>query len=167
MVLESEKMLEACFLEIDRSIKRKARELGYPGMGTTLALAKVSPENKTVLTANAGDSPIFLIKEDDQVILLYKDDSERFEDPNNLWSLNQYLGYGGRLTVHTKSATYERGDILLLCSDGISDNILGTTNDLPRLGTYVRRNRSARTLVEIAMRARLKADDMSALLVFL
>jgi serine/threonine protein phosphatase PrpC len=169
IVLDSEKALEECLFEIDQSIRKKARELGYPGMGTTLALAKVQPQKNLITTANAGDSPIFLIKEreDSPITLLYTDDSERFEDPSNLWALNQYLGYGEGLSIHTRIASYEKGDILLLCSDGISDNILGTTNDLSRLKKVVKETRSAKALVQMAMRARLKPDDMSALLVFL
>jgi PPM family protein phosphatase len=167
-ILDSEKTLEAAVLEIDRKIRVRGKELRYPGMGTTLALAKVHSHNNTVITSNAGDSPIFLIKgKENDVAILYKDDSERFEDPNNLWSINQYLGYGGRLTVHTKSAHYDKGDILLLCSDGISDNILGTTNNFSKLRSLVIENRSAKALVDIAMKTGLKSDDMSAILVFL
>jgi serine/threonine protein phosphatase PrpC len=169
LVLETEEALAKCALEIDQKIKEKAKELNYPGMGTTLALAKIHPQNKTILTANAGDSPIFLIKggESNKVILLYKDDSERFEDPDNMWSITQYLGYGENVDVHTKSENYEKGDILLLCSDGVSDNILGTTNEIPRLSTFVKEEKSAKRLVELAMNTRLKSDDMSAILVFL
>ncbi len=168
MVLDIEKSLETCVFEIDRKIKERARELRYPGMGTTLALAKVLPQKNTVITANAGDSPIFLIKgQENEVILLYTDDSERFQDPNNMWTINQYLGYFDRLTVHTKSEHYDKGDIMLLCSDGIGDNILGTTNDFSKLAALVKENKSAKALVEIAMETGLKLDDMSAILVFL
>jgi serine/threonine protein phosphatase PrpC len=168
MVLDREKALQSCLFEIDRKIKERARGLHYLGMGTTLALAKVLPQNNTVITANAGDSPIFLIKGgENEVTLLYKDDSERYEDPNNMWTINQYLGFGGRLTAHTKSDHYDNGDIMLLCSDGISDNILGTTNDLSKLAALVKENRSAKALVEIAMKIGLKSDDMSAILVYL
>ncbi len=168
MILDSEKALETCVLEIDRKIKERAKELHNLGMGTTLALAKVLPESKTILTANVGDSPIFLIKGgEDKVILLYKDDSERFEDPGNMWSINQYLGFGGRVTIHIKSTDYDKEDILLLCSDGISDNILGTTNDISKLRDLVLKNKSAKALVEIAMETGLKSDDMSAVIVFL
>ena len=168
MVLDNEKALETCVFEIDRKIKERAKELRHLGMGSTLGLAKVLPQSKTILTANVGDSPIFLIKGvEDKVILLYKDDSERFEDPSNMWSINQYLGFGGRVTIHTKSIAYDKGDILLLCSDGISDNILGTTNDLSKLRDLVLKNKSAKALVEIAMETGLKPDDMSAVIVFL
>ncbi len=169
--LDSEKALNSCVAEISKRIKERGRELHYFEMGTTLALAKVLPGKMTILTANVGDSPIFLIKkkekDEEEPLLLYKDDSLRYEDPNNLWSINQYLGYGGRLSIHTKSSEYEPGDILLLCSDGVSDNILGSSNDLTRLGALVKENPSAKALVNYAMNAGLKADDMTAILVFL
>jgi serine/threonine protein phosphatase PrpC len=168
--LDSERALSACVAEISKRIKERGWELHYFEMVTTLALAKVLPGKRTVLTANVGDSPIFLIKKEkmgEEPLLLYKDDSLRYEDPNNLWSINQYLGYGGRLRIHTKSSEYELGDILLLCSDGVSDNILGSSNDLTRLGPLVKENPSAKALVNHAMDVGLKADDMTAILVFL
>jgi PPM family protein phosphatase len=166
---DSEEVMASCLSEIAKRIKKRSRELGYEGMGTTLALAKILPEGMTTITANVGDSPIFLIKANanNSIASLYKDDSLRFVDPDNMWSINQYLGYDGRLNIHTKSAHYEKGDILLLCSDGISDNILGRSNNLSRLASLVRENRSAKTLIQIAMNTGLKSDDMTAMLVFL
>ncbi len=166
--LDSEESMDSCLGDIAKRIKERSRELHYGGMGTTLALAKVIPEKRTVITANVGDSPIFLVKSvENNVILLYKDDSLRFEDPDNMWSIIQYLGFDGRLSIHTKSTHYENGDILLLCSDGISDNVLGRGNNVSRLADLVKENKSAKALVQIAMDTGLKSDDMTAILVFL
>jgi serine/threonine protein phosphatase PrpC len=155
-------------MEINEAILDRARKLGYSGMGTTLALAKIVPEKKEILTANVGDSPIFLVSKDD-IVPIYKDDSMRFEDPTNMWSIVQYLGFdvGEELTVHSTTRNYRGGDILLLCSDGVSDNILGTSNNLERLRNVVNKTRNARELVKKAMEIWLKEDDMSAILIFL
>jgi serine/threonine protein phosphatase PrpC len=146
----------------------RARKLRYSGMGTTLALAKIVPDKKEILTANVGDSPIFLVSKDD-IVPIYKDDSMRFEDPTNMWSIVQYLGFdvGEALNVHSTTRNYKEGDILLLCSDGVSDNILGTSNNLERLRNVVSETRNARELVIKAIEVRLKEDDMSAILIFL
>ncbi len=167
MVLNTEEDLCSCLLEINEAILVQARKLRYEGMGTTLALAKIEPENKKILTANVGDSPIFLVSKED-ITPVYKDDSMRFEDPTNMWSIIQYLGIDQEvLTVHTMTTNYCEGSILLLCSDGVSDNILGTSNNLAKLRNVVNETRSARELVREAMRTELKADDMSAILIFL
>jgi PPM family protein phosphatase len=167
-VLDTEEAMKSCLIEIDQRIKERSRELQYGGMGTTLALVKIIPEKQVVISANVGDSPIFLIKrEDGDAIALYKDDSRRFDEPDNLWSINQYLGYGGRLSVHTKSRSYEKGDILLLCSDGVSDNLLGRTSSLSGLAALVRESKGAKTLVGLALKTRIKADDMTAILIYL
>lgn len=186
--LNTGESLSSCLAAIDTRIKERAKSLHYYGMGSTVALAKIIPENSAsdrsedeeegtrdggeIITANVGDSPIFLIPRDSQndkkVALLYSDDSERFSDPYNMWTINQYLGYTeGELNVHVKSTRYRNGDIMLLCSDGISDNILGVRNDLEELGSLVREQPDAKELVSFAIRKGRKADDMSAIVVLL
>lgn len=167
LALNSKEALSSCLTEIHDTIKERAVKLGYFEMGTTLALAKILPEKKQIITANVGDSPIFLISWDD-IFPVYKDDSLRFEDPTNMWSIIQYLGYDeGELIIHTMSTDYSEGEILLLCSDGVSDNILGISNNLTKLRNVVNETRQAREIVRQAMKIGLKSDDMSAILVFL
>lgn len=165
--LENEQALSSCLLRIDQEIKQKAHELNYVDMGTTVALAKILPTESKVITANVGDSPIFLIS-GNTVDPIYKDDSMRFEDPSNMWSIIQYLGYDGPLEIHYKSANYTKGDYLLLCSDGVSDNILGTNNNLSKIGDIVREARGdAKVIVKRAVEIGIKHDDISAVLVCL
>jgi serine/threonine protein phosphatase PrpC len=167
LILNSEEALSSCLSEINEAILKEARNLGYEGMGTTLALAKIVPEDKKILTANVGDSPIFLVSKED-IVPVYKDDSMRFKDPTNLWSIIQYLGIDQEEPkVHTMTTNYSEGNILLLCSDGVSDNILGIENNLSKLRNAVNDTRNARQLVSEAMGIGLKADDMSAILIFL
>ena len=166
--IKDEATLRAVIQQIHVEVKKRAKELGIIGMGTTIAAAKVIADTKEqkLLCANVGDSPIFLIRDED-LIPLFFDDSERSTDPSNMWSLFNYLGFGPeRIAVHATTAQFEKGDILLLCSDGVSDNILGPENDLPGLGKLVKETRSARAVVSSAMEIQFKPDDMSAILVF-
>lgn len=167
LVLNSEEALSSCCMEIHEAVLDQASKLGYDGMGTTLALAKIIPEKKEILTANVGDSPIFLVSKND-IVSVYKDDSMRFEDPTNMWSIVQYLGFDSREDpkIHTMTTNYDEENILLLCSDGVSDNILGTSNNLTKLRNVINETRNVRELVREAMRIGLKADDMSAILIF-
>jgi PPM family protein phosphatase len=167
--IKDEASLRAEIQQIHAEITKKAKELGILGMGTTIAAAKVVTDSKhqKLMCANVGDSPIFLIRDED-VIPLYFDDSERLRDSGNMWTLLSYLGFGPeKITVHTSSAEFEKGDILILCSDGVSDNILGPENDLESLGRLARETRSAEAIVRTAMEKHFKPDDMSAILVFL
>jgi serine/threonine protein phosphatase PrpC len=179
--LVDEERLRACVAEIHSEVKRKAKDLGYPGMGTTVALAKVTPNTGgdgggKILSANVGDSPILLFprvtssKQARGYVRLYQDDSERGLDPSNLWSIVQYVGYGGddneELEIHSSSSAFDSGDMLLLCSDGVTDNFEGL-HGRDGLAEFVRRTRNARRLVEEAIRIGFKPDDMSAILVSL
>ena len=162
--ISNEDQIRSCFEKIHKAMLAKARELDSPFMGTTLAAAKILEEK--VLLANVGDSPIFLIQ-GGKAIAFYYDDSQRSTDPSNMWSLKRYAGFGpDSLHAHSRTMTPKKGDILLLCSDGISDNILGSHRNLDRLADLVTRNHSAKKLVEEAMRLNYKRDDMSAILLF-
>ncbi len=171
----------SCLEEIHRRIQREARSLRYPNMGTTIALAKVMSkpgsedritegEEGKLLTANVGDSPIFLFHnvETGDYSKLYTDDSFRGEDPLLISGIIQYLGLETEIDFHTMVTRYGRGDILLLCSDGITDNLLRRERpDEPSLSSIVRRHRSAEIVVRSAIERGYKPDDMTAVLVFL
>ncbi|MCL5067469.1 MAG: serine/threonine-protein phosphatase [Thaumarchaeota archaeon] len=161
-----ENSFRECLEGIHGEIRDSARKLGYPGMGTTIAAVKILQHERKILTANVGDSPIFLVR-DSEAIPLYFDDSQRSSDPGNLWALLQYVGFGPeRPTVHTRTTSYKSGDVLLICSDGVSDNLIRSESDPASLADFVRASGSARRIVERAMEIGRKADDMSAVLVF-
>ncbi len=162
--ISNEEEFRSCVENVHLAMLSVARELGFPLMGTTVAAARLI--GGQVLIANVGDSPIFLIR-DRKVIALYYDDSQRYEDSRNLWALTQYAGFGARkLTVHTRTLASEKGDVLLLCSDGVSDNLLEPSRNFDRLVDLVMTSRSAKVLVEEAMGINYKRDDMSAILIF-
>ena len=163
--ITNEEELRTCLQEMHTEMLAKAKELGYPLMGTTIAVTKIFEEGRTILSANVGDSPIFLIRAGEATPLYY-DDSQRFKNPKNTWSLTQYVGFGPEnLEVHSRTTAFREGDVLLLCSDGVSDNILAHDMNLGVISELVTK-RSAKDLVKKAMSAGVKHDDMSAILLF-
>jgi serine/threonine protein phosphatase PrpC len=151
------------FDKVFKAIISKSKELGFQFMGTTLSAARVL--GNKILFANVGDSPIFLIRHG-KAIGFYFDDSMRERNPKNLWGLRQYVGFPLEgSVVHTRTAIRESGDILILCSDGVADNIIGPDMNMGLLEDLVIRTRSARKIVEEAIRMNYKRDDMSAILV--
>ena len=171
-----------CSLEqIHEQLLHTAKSLNHKNMGTTIALVKVFPDFSSgmggkILTGNAGDSPILFFPADaesDAYEKISTDDSFRDKSPGSMYGVIQYLGIETQeLEVHTSYHEYHAGDIVLLCTDGVSDNLLGDRVYSQKRGTgdiseLVRRHGSAQQIVEEALRARIKPDDMTALLVFL
>jgi PPM family protein phosphatase len=148
----------------DRIIKR-SRELHFPNMGTTVAIAKVLPHERTVITGNVGDSPILLFR-GNSMESIYADDSHRSYDPFSMYGIIQYLGFEQKLDIHTQTFHYISGDTLLICSDGITDNLLNSSGGKERLVSLVKFG-SAEKIVNAALDEGLKPDDMTAVMVFL
>ena len=163
-----ERSATSCLEDIHSKIQNKAAVLNHPNMGTTIALAKVlATDGARVLAANVGDSPILLFRGDGSCSRLYTDDSYRGSDPLSMFGIIQYLGLDMEIEVHTKITACEKGDVLLICSDGITDNLLvGERPDQSTLSQIVRRYRSAERLVQAAIERGYKPDDMTAILVF-
>jgi serine/threonine protein phosphatase PrpC len=70
------------------------------------------------------------------------------------------------LDIHVRTLQFEQGDVLLLSSDGITDNLLNSRNAKQKLVSLVKL-RSAEKIVDSAIEEGLKPDDMTAVLVFL
>ncbi|MDA4129779.1 MAG: SpoIIE family protein phosphatase [Thaumarchaeota archaeon] len=180
--IQNEFSMASSLEEIHEQLLHTAKSLNHQNMGTTIAVAKVFPDFSTgmggkVLTANAGDSPILLFSaasDSDSYLRVFVDDSLRDKSPGSMFGVIQYLGMESdlELKVHTMSSEYHSGDILLLCTDGVSDNLLGERvysqhGSVGDVSELVKRHGSAQMIVEEALRARIKPDDMTALLVFL
>jgi len=182
--IQNEFMAKSVLEEIHEQLLSTAKSLNFRGMGTTIALVKIFPNLQTgrggkILTANVGDSPILLFQNSDDSFgsesytKIFTDDSFREKMAGSMWAIVQYLGMEAKeeIDVHTQSIEYQPGDIVLICSDGISDNLLGENNYSRRrgvgdIGELVRRTGSARKIVEEAIHSGVKSDDMTAVLVF-
>ena len=183
-MMQNESLIRSSLEDIHEQLIHTARARHLPNMGTTIALAKVFPNFQTgiggkVITANVGDSPILLFSRNETSIesgsyrKVFTDDSFRDKAPGSMWALVQYLGIESQeLDVHVQSFDFQNGDVVLICSDGVSDNLLGENTYSRKRGVgdieeLVMRNGSAQKIVEEAMRAGIKRDDMTAVLVFL
>lgn len=178
MEMQNEILAKSVIQEIHEELIHAARARNFRNMGTTIALAKILPDLRSgggkILTANVGDSPVLLFRNsDEEYEKLYEDDSFRNRMPGSMWAIVQYLGLeSGEINVHTRSTDYRDGDTVLICSDGVSDNLLSENTFQRRravgnISELVKKTGSARSIVEEALRAGIKADDMTALLVFL
>jgi PPM family protein phosphatase len=180
--IQNEIVLKSALEEIHEELLHTAKARNFRNMGTTIALAKVFPDFQTgggkILAANVGDSQVLMFPNagnnfDSDYEKIFTDDSFRNQMPGSMWAIVQYLGIETtEINVHTQTVQFQPGDILLLCSDGISDNLLSENTYQRRRGVgniseLVRKTGSARRIVEEAIQAGVKADDMTAVLVFL
>jgi protein phosphatase len=159
-----EKSLKESISEIHERIINRSRVLRFPNMGTTLAVAKVFPDTGSMITGNVGDSPILLFR-NDSTESVYEDDSHRSYDPLSMYGMVQYLGLEQDLNIHTRTMRCLAGDLILLCSDGITDNILNSGGEA-ELASLVKLH-SAKKIVDSALNKLVKRDDMTAVLLYL
>lgn len=115
-------------------IKTEADSPEYEGMGTTvtLALIKEIAQSHTLYLGHVGDSRAYLLR-DQQLTQLTSDHSvvgellrngsltevEALNHPHR-HIVTQALGIG-EITIETKTLELSTGDIILLCSDGLTD----------------------------------------------
>ena len=118
--------------EANAAIHTKAtQQLGYKGMGTTLAMAIFG--DKRVTLAHVGDSRIYRLR-NSQLTLLTRDDSilnDQIElglidaqdagDSHNRHMVTQALGNQPQVAAHVQEEELHLGDVYLLCTDGLTD----------------------------------------------
>ncbi len=150
-----EKSLADSIMEIHERIIKRSRYLRFPNMGTTLAVAKIFPREGRVIIGNVGDSPILLFR-GNSMESIYVDDSHRSYDPLSMYGIIQYLGLEQKLDIHTQTFSDTSGDTLLLCSDGITDNLLNSSEGKEKLVSLVKLG-SAEKIVDSALDVRIKA----------
>lgn len=162
--LVDEESLRDCISIVHADIRKESERLGFLNMGTTLSLVKVisvGNEGK-VLCANVGDSPILFFS-GKSMERMYYDDSFRSADPMEMFGIVQYIGLDCDLQIHVKESNYSSGDVLLLCSDGITDNLVGLDRKYDVLANLVV-NGSAKEIAQKAVQTGFKPDDMTVIL---
>jgi protein phosphatase len=130
------------------------------GMGTTLALAVF--HGRKVVLGHIGDSRIYRLR-DGRLELLTRDDSllrdqvelgvvsvHEAAHSHNRSLVTSALGATSDVDVHLRETDIAAGDVLLLCSDGLSD--LVDDGDIELIVASLRANLAlaARTLVQAA-----------------
>jgi PPM family protein phosphatase len=167
--IKDEASMKTALEDMNDAVRKRARTLRYANMGTTIAVAKVisSDSGARVITGNVGDSPILLFPSGEETFrYVSTDDSHRDSNPGSMWGITQYLGLSDEIDFHARTVDCSPEDMLLICSDGVTDNLLnpGVRSGM-RLPEIARRFRSANKIVEEALHAGIKADDMTAVLV--
>jgi len=180
--IQNEFVAKSVLEDVHEQLLHMAKSRNYRNMGTTIALTKILPDYLSgqggkAIIANVGDSPILYYPNstegfDAEYEKVSTDDSFRDKAPGSMWAIVQYLGMESkRVEVHSKTLSFRNGDVLLLCSDGITDNLLSggfySRKGVGDIGEIIRTTGSASKIVEEAMRAGVKTDDMTAVLVFL
>ncbi|HEU5396358.1 MAG TPA: protein phosphatase 2C domain-containing protein, partial [Verrucomicrobiae bacterium] len=122
-------------------------------------VAAVVLEGGRICGVNAGDSRVYLWHEG-QLRQLSEDHVE--SEPNFRHVLRRAIGMEAALSLHAFNAEISAGDVVLLCSDGLS-------NVLPReqIESLLRHHASARTVVNAAreLATRENLDDTCAVVV--
>ena len=115
----------------NRVVFRKGSSVDeYAGMGTTVAAMLVSPGRPRMTYAHVGDSRIYLIRNgamrqltrDDTLANLPSSDADPDTlNPGMKHILTKVLGARDEVEFDTIVAPLENGDIVLLCSDGLTN----------------------------------------------
>lgn len=132
------KLKESFITANDRIFAEKQRDSDYDKMACVLTLAVVDTENNQFLYAHVGDTRLFLLR-DDSLIKVTKDHSfvGFLEDTGRLSEaaamrhpkrneIDKALGFREQIDtpddyIETGQSPFLPGDILLLCSDGLTD----------------------------------------------
>lgn len=121
----------------NRRILSEAEELDLRGMGTTLVLAAISETDGIVHVLNVGDSRCYLVSDgemsqvtvdhslvEDMVRQGTLDPEEALSHPQrNI--VTRVLGISENVEVDTFDVSVKPGDRLVLCSDGLSNELTG------------------------------------------
>ena len=139
-------MREAFAVANERIEAEKKRHPQYESMACVATLAMVDVAAKTFSYAHIGDTRLYLFHDDtlvkitkDQSFVGYLEDSGRITEDEAMQhpkrnEINNAIGFAATLNaadIETGTSPFLPGDLLLLCSDGLSD--LLTSSDMLRL----------------------------------
>jgi serine/threonine protein phosphatase PrpC len=124
-------LLESTFRRAHQEVHREAGHLERAGMATTLVTVVIAGDAAYI--AHVGDSRAYLLRggrlrrlTDDHSLAMLRyrqglmalEDVATARDRNTLY---QALGVGARLDVDTAKVALADGDVVMLCSDGLTD----------------------------------------------
>lgn len=105
--------LEEIFKEANKEILQTAeKNPDWAGMGTTFVVAVLQSNEVTV--GNVGDSRAYIIS-DGTLRRVSKDDRDV------AGFLTDFIGIGEQVRSHISKTEVKKGDLVLLCTDGLSD----------------------------------------------
>ena len=120
--------LEKTLQDLNAVIAQKAAQLQVERMGTTVVGLYITKSNLRVF--NIGDSRAFLLNAKGLSQISIEDTNKPFLRKNGNANMKprliQYLGVNPdtmRIEPHVQSSTIASGDVVLLCSDGLTDMV--------------------------------------------
>lgn len=134
-------MREAFVVAAEKIEAEKKRNPKYESMACVATLAMVDVAAKTFYYAHIGDTRLYLMRDNslvkitkDQSFVGYLEDSGRITEEEAMRhpkrnEINNALGFAAQSNVadiETGSSPFLPGDLLLLCSDGLSDLLTGS-----------------------------------------
>jgi len=125
----AENIIEEFLLQTNEKIKTLSKKIGYTATTLSIFLWK----NNEYCIANVGDSPIFLLS-NGVLELLSREHSLAREKmdmgldpkPKDFHTLTRYLGredMAGSDMAYIRTGKISKGDIVLICSDGVSKQL--------------------------------------------
>ncbi|WP_316822612.1 PP2C family protein-serine/threonine phosphatase [Pedobacter gandavensis] len=142
-------MRDAVIAANDQILKAKQEQKAHEDMACVLSMAVVDMKNNLFYYAHVGDTRLYLLRDNslikiskDQSFVGFLEDSGRLTEEQAMQhpkrnEINKALGFPGSITGHaedieTGQSPFLPGDLILLCSDGLSDmvNKEGITNVL-------------------------------------
>lgn len=130
-------MREAFVVANEKITAEKKRNNQYESMACVATLAMVDVAAKTFYYAHIGDTRLYLLRDNslvkiskDQSFVGYLEDSGRISEDEAMQhpkrnEINNALGFDAQLNateiIETGTSPFLPGDMLLLCSDGLSD----------------------------------------------
>ena len=142
----------------NRAVYEKSLERAeYRGMGSTLAA--VAYTDSTFIVANVGDSPVYLIRNRaiEPLSVTHTVAAElgathpdrlRYLDPKVQHMLTRAIGVGPAVEPDICELQCFRGDIVVLCSDGLSNKV--SPDELAAIAAAAPPAQACRTLVDLA-----------------
>jgi serine/threonine protein phosphatase PrpC len=129
-------LVKEAVIELNNLVNRKAlQETDLRGMGATLALAWVTDGRGTVFLANVGDSRVYDLRDgsinqltrDHSIVAILLAQGEITEEEASLHptrgQLYRYIGMPEEAEADVHRIHLEPGGVLLLCSDGLTDEL--------------------------------------------
>ncbi|WP_316839775.1 PP2C family protein-serine/threonine phosphatase [Pedobacter gandavensis] len=124
----------------DQILKAKQEEKAHEDMACVLSIAVADLENNQFYYAHVGDTRLYLLRDNslikiskDQSFVGFLEDSGRLTEEQAMQhpkrnEINKALGFPGSITGHeddieTGQSPFLPGDLILLCSDGLSDMV--------------------------------------------
>lgn len=131
-------------------IQKSKESIDYEGMGTTLVVATII--GKSIYIANVGDSRLYLVNNEiqqitrdhslvEEMISLGEIDRKNARTHEKKNIITRAIGVDSEVVADFFEVDYVDGDIILMCSDGLSNmiededmkNIINQGNDLPEI----------------------------------